>query len=239
MKKLITAAFAFAAVLSAGAQIAEVSAPQPLLQGVQSNMYNPVLSADGQRLLFTHADFTDLRMYDFADGVTVRIDADRTKAFKARFRGAEVSFDANDGVRVSGSKLIVTRNGVTNEYTPVECQAGYCWASVSPDGTKIVFLAAGKGLVVTDMQGNVLSRPGNFEAPVWYGNDHLVVQNSTDDGHQLHSSQILLITADGTRQQALTRPESMTMTPAASIQAGRVVYGTVDGRLYQVSITLK
>lgn len=238
MKKLTMLMACTASVLAMNAQMAEVSAPRPLLSGKYSHMYNPVLSEDGSRVMFTSDDFSDLRMYDFKDNVTVKLEATREQAFKARFVGNETSFDTPK-VRTEGSELIITRNGVEKRYTPVECTAGYCWASMSPDGKKVVFLAAGKGLVVTDMEGRVIARPGNYESPAWFGNDHLVVQNATDDGHQLHSSQILLLSLDGSEKQELTKPESMTMTPTASIKAGKVVYSTITGRLYEMDVKLK
>lgn len=239
MKKYLLVAAALLAMGCAQAQLAEVSKPKALLQGVQSNMYNPVLSADGNQLMFSHNDYSDLRVYDFTDNVTRKVNANRRQAFKARFVGDKVSIDAASSVRCEGSTIYITVGGTETGYSPVECAAGYCWASPSPDGSKVVFLAAGKGLVVMDLKGNVLSRPGNYEAPVWFGNNHLVVQNATDDGHQIHSSQILLLTADGSQKQELTRPESMSMTPAAAIAANRVVYSTIDGRLYELEVKLK
>lgn len=235
---ILTAVSAQARVSSAldttrTADLAEVSTPVRLLGGVQSDMYNPVLSTDGSKLTFSRADYSNLREYDFNDNVTVNIGVTRAQALNYRPDQAAVS------VHSEGSELVITEHGTERRLHPVDCAAGYCWASISPDGTKIVFLAAGKGLVVCDMQGNVLSRPGNFEAPVWFGNDYLVVQNATDDGHQIHSSQIVLLKADGSAMQALTKPESMAMTPAASISAGRIVYSTIDGRMYQMNVKLK
>lgn len=237
-KAILTAAVALMA-LCAQAQIADAGTPQPLLKGVESSMYNPVLSEDGTKLLFSQADYSDLREYDFADNVTRKVKATRRQAINARFGKTEVEFTTAPTVRTEGQKLYITRNGVEKAHTPVECQAGYCWASLSPDGTKVVFLAAGKGLVVTDLEGKVLAMPGNYESPAWFGNDHLVVQNATDDGHQLASSQILLLTVDGKQKQELTKPESMTMSPTASAKGGFIVFSTIDGRLYRQNITLK
>lgn len=142
-------------------------------------------------------------------------------------------------VRTEGSQLIISRNGVEKSYTPVESVSGYIWASVSPDNTKIVFFSGAKGLIVTDLEGNILSRPGKYEAPSWFGNNHLVVQNATDDGHQLHSSQILLITLDGKQTQRLTAPESMTMEPEGDAESCTVWFSTIDGLNYRQSVKLK
>ena len=52
-KLLILAA---ACSLAASAQQVEITSRQQLLKGTESGICNPVLSADGQKLLFTHAD---------------------------------------------------------------------------------------------------------------------------------------------------------------------------------------
>ena len=237
MKKLILCALLIASGMVCRAQMADVSKPKALLAGVQSNMYNPVLSEDGTKLLFSASDFTDLRMYDFNNNVTVAVEATRQKAFKAHFKANKLSFGTS-GARTDGKSLYITVDGVEKACRPVEGSNGYCWGKMSPDGTKVVFLAAGKGLYVADINGDVIAALGNYSAPVWFGNSHLVGENSTDDGHQYHSSQILLLDLDGNSQQ-LTRPESMSMSPAAAIDANRVVYTTVDGRLYELTVTLK
>lgn len=156
------------------------------------------------------------------------------------FKGAKKSFAPAKGlgtaVCVQGSVLYITKNGVTKEYTPVPSYAGYLWASLSPDGKKVAFFAAGKGIVVTDLNGKVLSMLGKYEMPCWYNNDYIVAQNAKDDGHQFTSSQIMLIKADGTFKTNLTSETSMSMQPTAA--AGKIVYTTIDGLLYQMTINI-
>lgn len=241
-KKILLSALALTACVWTQAQIAEVSAPRPLLKGTQSEMYYPVLSADGTQLMFSKADYSDLRVYNYASGATKAVNTTRPEAFRARFVGDKVSTAqpaTGTSVSVKGSKLIITTNGTSREYTPVDCYAGYCWPSLSPDGTKVMFVAAGKGIYITDLKGNILSHPGKYEAPVWYGNNHIVAMNAKDDGHQYMSSQIVLLSTDGAQVQNLTKPESMSMYPAAAISANRVVYNTIDGRLYEMTVTIK
>lgn len=234
-KKTITLALAAVAVCAAThAQIARVSTPEPILKGQESAMYNPVLSNDGSTLLFSDVDYSNLRSYDMEAGVVKSVKATAEEAMNAQFdKKGEITY-ASPVVSTKGSSIII--NG--KSYSPVDCYAGYLWESVSPDGTKVMFVAAGVGVIITDLKGNIIARPGNYEAPVWYGNDHIVVQKATDDGHQYQSSQILLLNLDGTESQALTKPESMTFTPAASAEAGKIVYSTIDGRLYQINVEL-
>ena len=148
------------------------------------------------------------------------------------------STNSNRGVSVytTGSQLVVNINGKENRYTPVESYAGYLWASVSPKGDKIAFFAAGKGIVITNLQGKVLAELGNYEMPCWYNNDYIVAQNATDDGYQFTSSQILLLKADGTFRHELTPKTSMTMQPTCG--GGKIAYTTIDGNIAMITIDI-
>ena len=139
-------------------------------------------------------------------------------------------------VYTTGSQLVVNINGKESRYTPVESYAGYLWSSVSPDGDKIAFFAAGRGIVVTNLQGKVLAELGNYEMPCWYNNDYIVAQNATDDGYQYTSSQILLLKADGTFNYELTPKTSMTMQPTAG--GGKIAYTTIDGNLTVITLDI-
>ena len=135
-----------------------------------------------------------------------------------------------------GSRVHVTVDGQERVFSPVDSWAGYLWASLSPDGKRVAFFAAGKGIVVIDLRGQVLAMLGNYEVPCWYNNDYLVAQNAKDDGHQFTSSQLLLLKADGTWQTELTRPASMAMHPTCG--GGKIVYTTIDGLLYEMKINI-
>ena len=236
MKKLLSTALGLALTVAATAQMADVSTPQKVFVGQPDAMCNPVLSPDGTSVIVTEADYTNPRIATFADARVRPYEAPRRALFDMNYSGREA---AGVTVSTSGSVLTITRNGESREYTPVPSEAGYIWASVSPDGTKVMFFAAGRGIVITDLEGNVLSEAGNYEAPVWYGNDHILAQNATDDGHQYISSQIVLLSADGRQKQELTTPESLTMTPSGAIDANTVVFSTIDGILYKMNVTLR
>lgn len=139
-------------------------------------------------------------------------------------------------VYTTSSQLVVNVGGKESRYTPVESYAGYLWSSVSPAGDKIAFYAAGRGIVVTTLQGKVLAELGNYEMPCWYNNDYIVAQNASDDGYQYTSSQILLLKADGTYRHELTPKTSMTMQPTAG--GGKIVYTTIDGNLTMITLDI-
>lgn len=294
-KLLIIAA---ACSLAATAQQVEITSRQQLLKGTESDICNPVLSADGSQLLFTHSNYRGLKLYDFADGVATTVSTDDMAGFEPKFArdGKSVYFmsqtsenqrvyrevkrydiagnasmavtekmrgmkapvaveggfaTVSDGglrlkanrkggtyVYSDGAVLVVVRNGKETRLQPVATEHTYMWESLSPDGQKILFYAGGKGAYVCDLDGNVLASLGRYVAPRWAGNNYVVAENSTSDGHQYESSQILLIKADGSFQQALTKPETMTMNPSASADGTRIAYNTIDGRLFVMTIKI-
>ena len=147
-----------------------------------------------------------------------------------------VPAEQGDAAWTEGSRVHVTVGGEERVFSPVDSWAGYLWASLSPDGLRVAFFAAGKGIVVIDLRGQVVAMLGNYEMPCWYNNNYIVAQNAKDDGHQFTSSQLMLLKADGTWQTELTKPASMTMQPTCG--GGKIVYTTIDGLLYEMKINI-
>lgn len=291
---------ALAGVLFASAQEVTITRHEQLLKGVENEVYNPVLSADGQKVLFTQSSYKGLKMYDMEDDATIKVADDWMAGFKPAFsrdgksvyfmsqtRGDDMriyremkSFDFDsrataivaeksrgmrgpvsvDGglavvsdngkmlkakrkgglyVYADGAELVVVRDGEEKRLSPVETKYTYLWESLSPDGTKILFYAGAKGAYVCDLDGNVLADLGKYTSPYWMGNDYIVAENATSDGHQYESCQIMLLKADGSFSKALTKPESMSMNPTASADGSRIAYNTIDGRLFVMELTVK
>ncbi len=169
-------------------------------------------------------------------GAVRAVPATRGGAVKAPGKNYRSSGNIGDAAWTEGSRVHVIVGGEERVFSPVDSWAGYLWASLSPDGKRVAFFAAGKGIVVIDLRGQVVAMLGNYEMPCWYNNDYLVAQNATDDGHQFTSSQIVLLKADGTWQRELTKPASMAMQPTCG--GGTIVYTTIDGLLYAMKINI-
>ena len=164
------------------------------------------------------------------------VPATRGGALRAPGHDYKSGGDIGSAAWAEGSTLHVIVGGDERVFSPVNSWAGYLWASLSPDGKRVAFFAAGKGIVIIDLRGQMLAMLGNYEMPCWYNNDYLVAQNAKDDGHQFTSSQILLLKADGTFTAELTKPSSMAMQPTCG--GGRIVYSTIDGLLYEMKINI-
>lgn len=169
-------------------------------------------------------------------GPVLMVNAQHGAALKAQAKAFTTGKQIGTAVYTEGSTVHVTVNGKDRSFSPVESWAGYLWASLSPDGQRVAFFAAGKGIVIMDLNGKVLAMLGNYEMPSWLNNNYIVAQNAKDDGHQFTSSQIMLFKADGSFKYELTKPTSMSMQPTAA--AGKVVYSSIDGNLYMMKISI-
>ncbi|MBQ7691066.1 MAG: hypothetical protein IJT30_07760 [Muribaculaceae bacterium] len=182
------------------------------------------------------ARHTDAVVLDAQHGAVHPVKAMRGAALKGENRSFRAPATMGLTVYTEGSTVVIGRDGRERAYTPVPSHAGYLWASLSPDATRVAFFAAERGICIIDLDGNLLAELGNYEMPAWLNEHYLVAQHATDDGHQFTSSQILLLKDDGSWTHALTQPSSMTMQPTAA--RGRVVYTTIDGNLFEMTLQI-
>lgn len=123
-----------------------------------------------------------------------------------------------------GSKLVIMNGGHKTEVSPAGKCAGYIWASLSPDGKRVVFDAVGKGLYVCDLNGKVQARLGNYLMPAWLDNDHVVAMLSSANNRTVKKQQLVALPADGSGDVIeLTQPDEDASYPM-SRGDGRVAY---------------
>ncbi len=216
-------------------------------------------SADGKQVVFrensfnNHRRFTSVKAYDMANAKTSTLVKPTRELQGVAVEGntavtvtsGRSSTRALNGTKASASRPVFsidrgmmykTVNGKTSAFSPLgEGSFSYMWPSLSPDGQKVVFYAAGYGTYTCDLDGGNLTRVGTFIAPVWYNNDVIVAMVTENDGVTTTKSTIMAVAANGSETQALTDDSLVAVLPAVS--GNTIVFTTVDGGLY--SITLK
>lgn len=140
-------------------------------------------------------------------------------------------------------KLVLYRNGVRTVLDPLKGQFGdwdpqYCWSSISPDKTRILFYCK-RDAYTCDLNGQNVVKVGRVQSPQWRGNDHVVGMNDEHDGYFNTRSDIVIVRTDGTQYQQLTAPSSeIKMFPSVSSD-GRIAFHTEDGKIYVMTIKEK
>ncbi|MBZ0198917.1 MAG: hypothetical protein K8H86_03550, partial [Ignavibacteriaceae bacterium] len=139
-------------------------------------------------------------------------------------------------VYIEDGAIALFNNGVKKILKPLG-EGNYIWQSISPDGTKLLFTAAGKGTYVSDLNGNIIANLGYANAPQWSANGkYIVYMNDKDDGHKLLSSEIYVIGADGQNRTQLTSTDDVLEIYPAWLSSNKIIYGTQDGVIYSIQL---
>ncbi len=130
--------------------------------------------------------------------------------------------------------MVITRNGKTIVVTPNGAEEAYNWASISPDGKKILYYVSAKGCYVCDMYGqNVQFVARHCRAPQWYDNNTIIGMADEDDGTFMTASAIVAYTLDG-KNQILVNKENMAIYPYAV--EGKIVFSNAGGEIYMMNV---
>lgn len=229
--------------------------------------YNPVISADGKSIIARNANYLKQTMSLYKINVdtkeTVTLAQDIEHINNIDFNGNNVTFATNGrtfkksaitGKSINSTepsiyvteedlKLVVYNNGVRTVVDPLSTSSrdvNYCWSSISPDKTKLLFVA-GNNAYVSDLNGKNLINLGAIHAPVWRGNDFVVGMLDEDNGHYYTASDIVIIKAKKGAQIQLLTPASseIKMYPSVSEDGNKIAYHTTDGKIYIMTIQEK
>lgn len=186
-------------------------------------------------------------------GAHIRVVSDQTvgNGFYPRFQDAatltvidEENADYEDstpstGLAVDNEDLCLNlyRDGVRTILTPDGSDVNYIWSSLSPDGTMILYNTR-KGTSVCDLNGRKLYSLGHLNAPVWYGNAHVVGMHDKSDGHRFTGSSIALYALATGVETELVPADKFAMYPTVNAKYGRVAYNTLEGKVHLAQLTL-
>ncbi|NCQ18088.1 MAG: hypothetical protein COZ80_11945 [Ignavibacteria bacterium CG_4_8_14_3_um_filter_37_9] len=140
----------------------------------------------------------------------------------------------------SDNNLILLINGLKKTFNPLG-DGSYLWSSLSPNKEKILFTFMGKGTYVTDLDGNVVLELGYANAPKWSSDGKWIAyMEDKDDGVQVISSEIFLLSVDGKEKIQLTESKEIhEQFPEWSPNMKSIVCHTSDGKIILLSLEKK
>lgn len=131
-------------------------------------------------------------------------------------------------------QLVLVHNGKNIVLTPNGANEAYNWASISPDGQKILYYVSGKGCYTCDLKGgNVQYIADHCRAPQWYDNNTIIGMHDEDDGKYLTASAIVAYNLQG-QKQILVNKEMMAIYPYAA--KGQIAFSTASGDVYLMKV---
>lgn len=150
-------------------------------------------------------------------------------------RGASGVKPSKPVVTSENLKLYLTIDGTTRQFTPQGDELSYIWASVSPDGSKVLYFCSDAGqCIVANLDGSEVGRYGYLMAPQWLDDNTIVGFDADDDGKVYTRSKLVAFTLDGTRQD-LTDDRYMAMWP--QVAQGKIAFCNPTGEIYIINYT--
>ena len=228
-----------------------------VLSNAPSAGHNVKISPDGQTVVYRESSFNDnhlrlstLKSVNLTTGASqvlvkptrdlqgYAVDATSAGAVnKGKFSKKAIGAAKAQNVPVLSidkGQLMITVNGKTRQLSPNGTQFSYMWASLSPDGTKVLYYQAAHGAYVCNLDGSNVRKVGQMRAPVWYDDNTVVGMMDQDDGEFIYASTIVAATLDG-KTQVLTGDDVIAMYPHAT--SGKIVFSTPAGEAYLINVT--
>jgi hypothetical protein len=224
--------------------------------------YEPSATADGKKIFYRNDFFSDNRKYSSVWCYDIP-SGDREVLVE---KGRDVNPPAvagNSVLLVSASETRIEQKGISlksgndrpfvviEDMMPVLYRGGekkslmpngegfYIWASLSPDGTKILYNYQGRGSFICDTEGKILHDLGRINAPKWF-NDKLVIgMDDKDDGHRITSSELVAYSlGDKTKRTITATPDRSEMFPFAAGNR-KIAFCTDNGEIYIMKVRVR
>ena len=198
--------------------------------------YNVSISADGQNIVYREVTIgTDKLVRSNIYKHSFATNQRNVQALAQRDMVNLVDKAANNSVAINEDlHLVLNRNGKSVVLTPNGTGHSYSWASISPDGSKILYYVGGVGCFVCDLTGkNVQKVASHCRAPKWYDNNTVIGMADEDDGKYMLASAIVAYTLDG-KSQIIVNKEQMAIYPYAV--EGKIAFSNAAGEVFLMQV---
>lgn len=198
--------------------------------------WNVQISKDGETITYRQVNIGNDKLVK-QDVVQYNLNTKRQMVLAKNQRDASQLMDATAPYAVAINEnlhMVLKHNGKTIVLTPNGKEQAYNWASISPDGSKILYYVSGMGCYVCDMEGkNVKQIAQHCRAPQWYDNHTIIGMADEDDGTYVTASAIVVYTLTG-QSQILIDKHMMAIYPYAV--KGKVAFSTTHGDIYMLDV---
>ncbi|MGE5348736.1 MAG: TolB family protein [Actinomycetota bacterium] len=224
--------------------------------------YEPAVTADGNKIIYRSDSYSDNMKYSSVTTFDVTTGEKKKLVEKGRdvltpaVAGNKIFVKSEGGMKIeqAGPEMKSAGNVlflVIEEMMPVLYREGerkalmpngdgfYIWASLSPDGTMILYNYQGRGTYICDLTGNILHDLGRINAPKWF-NDRLVIgMDDKDDGHRITSSELVYYSLGDRKRVVFTStPERSEMFPFA-LGNRRIAFCTDNGEIFVMKVRVR
>lgn len=140
-------------------------------------------------------------------------------------------------VMIENSDLVLYKNGERIVLNP-NGDGNYLWASVSPNGNKLLYTFAEKGSFVTNLDGEIIANLGYAHFPQWSTNgEWIVFMKDYDNGDKIIESDLYISSFDGKKEIKITNTSDIhEMYPVWSKSKNSVYFNSSNGIIYEIEL---
>jgi Tol biopolymer transport system component len=224
--------------------------------------YEPAATADGKKIFYRSDCFTDnmkyssVYCYDIESGEKELMMTKSRDVLSPAVTGNTVMLKSEGGMKIEQAGPVIKSGGsavflVVEDLLPVIYIDGkrnelkpngdgfYIWASLSPDGTMILYNYQGRGTFICDLSGKIIHKAGKINAPRWFNNRLVIGMDDKDDGYRITSSELVYYSLDDMKLSSFTStPDRSEMFPFASGNR-RIAFCTDNGELYIMKVRVR
>jgi hypothetical protein len=224
--------------------------------------YEPAVTADGNKIFYRSDSFSDNRKYSSVWSYDIPSGSRELLLEKGRgvnppaVTGNAVLLKSDSEIRIEQHGPVLksgSRNAfvVIEEMMPVLYRGDertelmpngdgfYIWASLSPDGTRILYNYQGRGTYICSTDGKILHDLGRINAPRWFNDMIVIGMDDKDDGYRITSSDLVCWSLGEQERVTLTStPERSEMFPFA-VDRRRIAFCTDNGEIYIMKVRIR
>ena len=201
--------------------------------------FAPIFNTDGTKVFYRTAKLVDGLLCHDVRSCDITKDAAPVK-LQSYSRKAPSNLNA---VSAKGNyafadyrKIVLCRGGVTTTISPIEDAHSYLWASLSPDGTRLLFCEPFEGVFVANADGTGAKRiaaKGDF--PAWLSDNLVAYVVTHDDGYVVLDSKLTVVNTATGESADVTGADVLVGEAAAA--AGKVVFSDLQGNMFTATVT--
>lgn len=200
--------------------------------------YNARIADDGNTIVYRQASLNSKRMRQVAvNSHNLKTGAKQQLATPSRdLKAVQLTGMAQNSAvyTTQNFQLMVSVAGKTRQLAPLGADKRYLWASLSPNGQKVLFFVGGDAAYVCDLDGSGLLKLGKLHAAKWLNDNVVVGMNDKDNGEVYTSSEIVAVDLKGQRQ-VLTGNDVIAMYPHCA--GDKIAFSTPTGEAYIINLT--
>lgn len=217
------------------------------------------ISSDGRQIVYGEVTYKDKRRHQAIKAADLSTGKKQTLAKAARNQQGIIADDGTAATITDGKvklhslrkgasptverpiltrhhlKLYITQGGETRMLAPNGANERYIWASLSPDGSRVLYYVSDHGTFVCDIDGSNVIAMGDLTAPKWWDDHTIVGMDETDNEYVVTASSIVARTLDG-QEQILTPADVIATYPQPSSRSGKIAFSTPEGKIYLITV---